>query len=123
MPLDVGTVVFSVLSFIALFTLLLYFRLISLLVSGIPYLNPFYQAMSVQLKDLAGKLRNIGGAQSLDSRKNKSGSVLGSGARDAKSSGLVNPPETVLNEPIPPVQPVVEVTEDVGLEDVQEENS
>lgn len=66
----------------------------------IHHLNIFHQQMAAQLKDLAGKLRGIGGVQSLDFGKKKGGSVSGSGARDVQSSRPVNPSEQVVNETI-----------------------
>lgn len=63
--------------------------------------------MAAQLKGLAGKLRKIGGIQSLDFGKKRVqvGSVSGSGARDAESTDNRDPPAVeripIVNEPVP----------------------
>lgn len=68
----------------------------------IPHLNVFRLQMASQLKDLAGKLRNIVGVQSLASGKKKGGST--SVAGDVESSGFRDLPVKtmpIIDEAVP----------------------
>lgn len=66
--------------------------------------------MADQLKDLAGKLRKIGGVQSLDLRKRRNlVSTSASTNRDAESSGLVQQDQQAMSEKVPVTDASVDV--------------
>lgn len=79
-------------------------------------MNIFHQEMAAQLKDLASKLRKIGGVQSLDFGKKNGVSTSGDGAHDAGSSGPADMFARGVPEAIPVTDPLVEVGEKVETE-------